>query len=238
MRHGMQDGCGVRDSKHVFYRTPPLRGGSLASIVAAIAVAVLLPACVSIGNPPAGQSVAVPSGKALVFGRIRMLDATKETIEYSPFAFDPWDQPFFGPGPQMTLELRQHYPPGGTFNYKTNPAPPIEANGSFYWILSTGDYELLGNPRLLGSRRFTTEETDTLAYFSVSTSGGTIYLGTLIISIVYDLQDVVRAWRSGESEYEIRGLRVVDERERDLAQLRERFPAFPEPVVTGYMRTE
>ncbi len=227
-----------KHSNHTLDRTSPLRGGSLASIVATIAVAFLLPACVSLGTPPAGQSVAVRFGEALVFGRIRMLDATKEIIEYSPFSFDPWDQPFFGPGPQMTLELRQLYSPGGAFKYKAYPAPPIEADGSFYWILSTGDYVLLGNPRLLGSKQFTQEETDTLAHFSISTSGGTIYLGTLIIGIVYDLQFVIRAWRTGEAEYEIRGRRVVDERERDLSQLRERFPAFPEPVVIEYMRPE
>jgi hypothetical protein len=218
---------------------PPLRGAFLASIVGGIAVAVcLLSSCVSIGTPRAGQPVAIHPGQALVFGRIRMLAATNENIEYSPFRFDPWDQPFFGPGPRMNLELRQLYSPGGVFKYKAYPAAPIEANGSFFWILSAGDYMLLGNPRLLGSKRFTQEETGTLARFSVSRTGGTIYVGTLIISIVYDLQEFVHAWRTGEAEYEIRSLRVVDERERDLLILRERFPAFPEPVVTECMRTE
>ena len=218
---------------------PAVRGAFLALIVGAIAAAVcLLSSCVSIGIPRAGQPVAIHSDQAFVFGRIRMLDATNEKIEYSPFSFDPWDQPFFGPGPRMTLELRQLYSPGGVFKYKAYPAAPIEENGSFFWILSAGDYMLLGNPRLLGSKRFTQEETSTLARFSVSASGGTIYVGTLIISIVYDLQELVLAWRRGEAEYEIQSLRVVDERERDLSKLRERFPAFPEPVVSECMRTE
>lgn len=211
------------------------------TFVAWVAVALcLLPACVSVGTPRVGEPVAIqPWGEALVFGRIRMLDATKENIEYSPFWFDPWDQPFFlGPGPRMTLELRQLQSPGGAFKYKAHPAPAIEKNGSFFWILSAGDYVLLGNPRLLGSERFTQEETETLARFTVPASGGTIYLGTLIISIVYDLQDVVHAWKTGEAEYAIRSRRVVDECERDLSQLRERFLALPEPVVTEYMRVE
>jgi ParB/RepB/Spo0J family partition protein len=47
----------------------------------------------------------------------------------------------------LTLELRKLYPPGGAFKFRTNPVPAVEKNGSFYWILSAGDYELLGNPR-------------------------------------------------------------------------------------------
>ena len=217
------------------------RSGSqhAATFVAVItAVLWLLPACMSIGTPRAGEPVAIQPGEALVFGRIRMLDAKNEHIEYSPFWFDPWDQPFFGPGPRMTLELRQLYPPGGAFKYKAHPAPAIEKTGSFFWILSAGDYVLLGNPRLYGSELFNQEETETLASFRVPASGGTIYLGTLIISIVYDLTDLVSAWKTGEAEYAILNCRVVDEREQELSQLRARFPAVPEPVVTEHMRSE
>lgn len=220
-------------------RRPPLRGALLATIVSAIAAALFLQSsCVSIGIPRAGQPVVLNPGQALVFGRILMLNARNENIKYSPFKFDPWDEPFFVTGPRMSLELRQHFPPGGVFKYKAYPAAPIETDGSFFWILSAGDYELLGNPRLLGSKRFTQDESGTLARFSVSTTGGTIYVGTLIISIDFDLVDFVLAWKNDEAEYEIRSLRVVDERERELSKLRERFPALPEPVVTGYMRTE
>jgi hypothetical protein len=219
-------------------RRPPPRGTPLAWVVAALAAAVFLQSCVSIGTPTADQPVVIQQEQALVFGRIRMLDAKKENTEYSPFRFDPWDQPFFGPGPRMTLELRQLYPPGGVFKYKAHPSPPIEADGSFFWILSAGDYELLGNPRLLGSKRFTQGETSTLARFSVSGTGGTTYIGTLIISIVYDLVDYAHAWRTDEAGYEIRSLRVVDERERDLSKLRARVPELPEPVITERMRPE
>jgi hypothetical protein len=208
-------------------------------IVAAIAAALcLLSACVSIGIPRAGERVAIRPGEALVSGRIRMLDARNESIEYSAFRFDPWDQPFFGPAPRMTLELRQLFPPGGAFKYKAHPAPAVERNGSFFWILPAGDYVLLGNPRLLGSERYTQEETEMLARFRVPASGGTVYLGTLIISVVYGLEDFLPAWRTEEAEYTIRGRRVVDEREQGLTQLRERFPGIPEPVVTELMRPE
>lgn len=220
-------------------RRPPLRSALLVSIVIAIAVTVCLQSsCVSIGTPRAGQPVLIQPGQALVFGSIRMLGGRNEDIECSPFWFDPWDQPFFGTGPRMTLELRQLCSPGGVFKYKAYPAPPIETDGAFFWILSAGDYVLLGNPRLLGSKQFAQEETGMLARFSVSTTGGTIYIGTLIISIVFDIEDFVIAWNTGEAEYEIRGLLVVDERERELSKLRERFPMLPEPVVTEHMRTE
>lgn len=209
------------------------------TFVALIATALcLLSACMSIGTPRVGEPVAIQPGEALVFGRIRMLDAKNEHIEYSPFWFDPWDQPFFAPGPRMTLELRQLFPPGGPYKYKSHPAPAIQKNGSFFWILLAGDYVLLGNPRLYGSERFSEEETATLARFKVPASGGTIYLGTLVISIAFGLQDVVPAWRTDEAEYGIRSFRVVDDREQALSQLRARFPAIPEPVVTEPMRAE
>lgn len=191
-----------------------------------------------IRTPRAGEPVAIQPGEALVFGRIRMLDAKNEHIEYSPFVPDPWDQPFFAPGPRMTLQLRQLFPPGGAYNYKVHPAPAIEKNGSFFWILPAGDYALLGNPRLYGSKRFDERETVPLAHFRVPATGGTIYLGTLIINIDFGLQDIVPAWKTDEAEYGIRSYRVVEEREPELSQLRARFPALPEPVITEPMRAE
>ena len=206
-----------------------------AGVVAALC---LLSACMPIGTPRAGEPVTIQSGEALGFGRIRMLNAKDEQLEYSAFWPDPWDQPFFGPGPRMTLELRKLYPPGGAFKYKTNPAPAIEKNGSLCWILPAGDYELLGNPRLYGSERFDPGETETLAHFRVPASGGTIYLGTLIISIDFDFGKVVQGWRREEAEYVISSVRIVDEREPELARLRARFPAVPEPVASELMRVE
>jgi hypothetical protein len=215
------------------------RGHHAAPLVGAMAVTLcLLSACLSVGVPRAGKPVVIKPDEALVFGRIRMVNAKNENIEYSPFCFDPWDQPFFVPGPRMTLELRQLSPSGGAIKYKTYPAPPIEEDGSFFWILSAGDYVLLGNPRLYGSEGFNPGETEKLADFRVRASGGTIYLGSLIISIDYDLQDNVLEWRTGEAEYTISNCGVVDEREQELSQLRARFPAFPEPVATEHMRPE
>lgn len=213
--------------------------GITATFVAGMVAALcLLSACMPIGTPRAGEPVVTPPGEVLVFGRIRMLSAKNEHIEYSAFWSDPWDQPFFGPGPRMTLELRQLHPPGGAFKYKTNPVPAIEKNGSFYWILSAGDYELLGNRRLYGSKRFEPGETEALAHFTVPASGGTIYLGTLIISVDFDIVDFVQGWGRDEAEYVVLNCRIVDEREQELLRLRALFPTFPEPVLTGYMRTE
>lgn len=219
-------------------RRSPYRSSFLASIAGAIAAVVCLQSCVSIETPRAGQPVVIGPGQALVFGRIRMLSWKNEKIEHSAFQFDPLDQPFFGTGPRMTLELRQLFPPGGMYKYKTHPTPPIQADGSFFWVLSAGDYELLGNPRLYGSKNFSAGETETLARFSVSANGKTMYVGTLVINVDFDLVDFSKAYGREEAEYRIRSLRVVDERERALPKLRERFPVFPEPVVTERMRTE
>ena len=215
------------------------RRQQMARFVAAIAAALcLLSACVSLTIPRAGEPVALQPGEAFVIGRIRMLNAKNEHIEYSAFWPDPWDQPFFGPGPRMTLELHQLFPPGEMFNYKVYPALAIEKNGSFYWILPAGDYALLGNPRLYGSERYDEAETGILARFTVPANGGTIYLGTLIISVVFDFGNVMEGWRRDETEYLISGYRVVNEREQELSRLRARYPAFPEPLVTGLMRAE
>jgi hypothetical protein len=168
-----------------------------------------------------------------------MFDAKNEKIEYSAFRFDPWDQPFFGTDPRMALELRQVFSPTGcTSTRKTCLTPPIEAEGLFFWILSAGDYELLGNQRLYGSKNFSLGETGLLARFTVPETGGTMYVGTLVINVDFDLVDFLRTYGREEAEYRIRRLRVVDEREQDFEKLRERFPSFSEPVFTKYMRTE
>jgi hypothetical protein len=215
------------------------RSPYVAAFVATIGTLLcLLSACASVGTPRAGEPVTIRPGEALVFGRIRMLDAKNEHIEYSAFWFDPWGQPFFGPGPRMTLELRQLYPPGGAIKYKSHPAPAIEKDGSFFWLLPAGDYHLLGNPRLYGSERFNPAETEGLARFRVPASGGSIYLGRLIIRIDFELPQPEHAWKTGEAEYTIHDCRVVDERERDLSRLHSRFPAIPEPVQTELMHAE
>jgi hypothetical protein len=217
------------------HQRPLMPGPLLASIVAA--AVCLLSSCVSLETPYAGQPVVIPPGRALVFGRIRMFDVKIKNTEYAPFRFDPYDQPFAGPGPRMTLELRQLLPLGGLYKYKAYPAAPVEPDGSFYWILSAGDYELLGNPRLLGSRRFSPADAISLARFSVAASGQTIDVCTLIIDVIYDFVDFLRAWKTDEAEYVVQSLRVMDERGQIL-KLHERFPALPEPVITECMRTE
>jgi hypothetical protein len=197
-----------------------------------------LAGCLAVGTPPAGRAVAAGDGQTLVFGGIRMVDEAAAGTEYAPLRWDPWDEPFFGPGPRMTLELRQLQPPGGAIVYRSLPAPRVEDDGAFYWLLAPGEYELLGNPRLPGSKRFTTAETTTLARFTVTAGEGTLYVGTLVLAIRYDLEDMVRGWKRGEAEYELRSRQVVDERDAALARLRARFPAFPEPALTDLMRPE
>ena len=208
--------------------------GALASVAAA--ALALLAACAHVVTPRAGEPVTLQPGHALVYGRLRMVDAADEHVDYKPFSFEPCHEPFCGPSPHMTLELRQRMPPGGALVYKSHPAMPIDEDGAFAWILEAGDYQLLGNPRVLGSERFTPDESETLATFAVPASGGTVYLGTLTVVVVYDLERVVRAYPSGEPEYVITAHRVADEREAELARLRTRFPALPEPLATALMR--
>lgn len=207
-------------------------------IVAIAALALcLFSACAPLRYPPAGKSVSLTHGEALVFGRISMVNANNDT-QYQAFWPDPWGEPFFGPGPRMTLELRWLNPKSKVFNYISYPAPSVEKDGYFYWILKPGDYLLLGNPDLLGSKNFYVENTRTLAHFHVSPAGGTIYLGSLIISIKYDLADFVISWNRGEAQYEISNIAVIDERESAFEKLRTRFTSIQGPTFTELMSPE
>lgn len=201
-----------------------------------LVAACLMSACASIGTPGAGQAVTVKQDQALVFGRIRMVDAGDEAIAYAPFRFDPWGGPFFTPLPRLSLELRQLLPPGGAMRYRSHPSPPIGEDGTFAWILHAGDYQLLGNPRLLGSRRYDPDESGTLARFAVPPSGGTVYVGTLLVRVAFDLVQMALGWKRDEIEYTIVGYSVFDERDAELASLRARFAALPEPVRSELMR--
>ena len=203
-----------------------MRGATL------VIVTCLLSACASVGAPRAGEPVVLKDGQALVFGRIHMLDAKDERIEYTPFKFDPWGGPFFSPLPRLSLELRQPQPPGGAVRYRSHPDPQIGEDGAFAWILESGDYQLMGNPRLYGSRRFDPNESGTLAHFAVPAPGGTVYSGTLIVRVSFGPVEAVTGWKRDELEYTIVDCRVVDESGAALAELRRKFASVPEPVQT------
>jgi len=209
-----------------------------------LAFLVVLSACMPLRYPLDGEPVSVRPGEALVFGRIRMFGSdedrkgkTSGPYEFLPFSTDPMDH-MMNPDPVMSLELRRFEPPGGAFVYKAYPLPAVGKYGAFRWILPAGDYLLAGNPRIYGSADFNPRETERLARFTVPPHGGTVYLGTLIVTIGDGLFDLAKAWKKGETEYVIRDLRVLDEREEELPELRGRFPALPEPLVTGLMSAE
>ncbi len=196
----------------------------------------LLVACLHLRVPRAGEPITLRPGEALAFGRIRLLDAEKQH-EFSPFSRDPLDH-MLKPDPIVTLELRRFEKPGGAVVYKTYTAPAVETDGSFYWILPAGDYLLAGNPRIYGSDRFDPGETRELARFNIPPGGGAIYLGALVIRIgdgLFNLENVAKA---GETEYVVRGLHVVDDRESEISALRDRFQTVPEPVLTELMIPE
>jgi hypothetical protein len=198
----------------------------------------LLFACAPIRYPPVGHPVSLSQDEVLVVGHISMVSTRNPDIKYQAFWPDVWDEPFFGPGPRMTLELRWLNPKSPAFNYMSYPAPLVERDGYFYWILKPGDYLLLGNPRLFGSKNFNVEEAQALAHFRLPSAGGTIYLGSLVISIKYDLDEFVTSWNRGEANYEISGITVIDERESAFEKLLTQFQAIPEPTVVELMITE
>lgn len=202
----------------------------------ALLILVLFSACLPLRYPRPGEPVAVRPGEALVFGRIRVLDAEKRH-EFLPFSRDPLDH-MLKPDPIMTLELRRFEKPGGAVVYKTHLTPTVEKNGSFYWILPSGDYLLAGNPRIYGSDRFDPGETAWLARFRIPAGGGAIYLGTLMVTIGDGLFNLENVLKKGETEYVVRDRSVVDDREEELLPLRERFQAIPKPVVTELMIPE
>jgi hypothetical protein len=208
----------------------------LTVVLAAAVVVCALSGCLPLKYPRAGEPVSLRPGEALVVGRIRMF-ALMNRYEFHPFSRNPWDH-VLKPDPLVSLELRRHESAEGAFTYKAYPSPVVEDDGSFYWILRTGNYSLLGNPRLLGSPGFDPGETEKLARFTVPGSGETVYVGTLVVSLYEGLFNVVNMGRRGETEYEIHSLSIVDERDEALSKLQERFPLLPKPVTTELMSVE
>ncbi len=173
-------------------------------------------------------------GSALVFGRIR---ATCPGCggELRPFSRDPMDH-MLPPDPLFTLELRRFRSPGGAVRYASSPAPEVEGDGSFYWILPEGDYALASNPRPYGSSRFDPDETTVLARFAVPAGAGTLYAGTLEIIIAIGQQELIDSWRGRETLYTVSRVTVADEREPADRALGARFPSVPGPRATVLMR--
>jgi len=191
----------------------------------------LLCACVPIRYPRTGQPIVLRQGETLVFGRIQMLSEDRR-IEFLPFSTDPRDH--FPPDPLLVLQLRWLDPPGHAYDYKVYPGPPVQGDGSFYWIVPAGRHLLLGNPRPFGSDRFDDQETRELARFSAP-DGGVIYLGTLVLRVSFGAGDAISGWRGRGWLYSIEESSVVDEHEQAFARLRERYPALPAPPAVALM---
>ena len=171
-----------------------------------------------------------------MIGRIRMF-AVRSGYEFHPFSRNPLDH-VFKPDPLMSMELRRHEPAGGAVRYRAYPAPVVEDDGSFAWILGSGDYTLLGNPRLLGSPDFDPGQTEMLSHFRVPGDGATLYVGTLVLGLAQDIFDVTNMGRRGETAYTIQSRSVVDERQEALVKLLKRFPSLPQPVTIEPMSAE
>jgi hypothetical protein len=216
-------------------RAAPDRSAAVVALAAAFALC-LLTGCLPLRYPKAGEPVAPRPGEALVFGRIRMVSEGSR-YEFRPFSRNPWDH-VLKPDPDLSLELRRFEPPGGAFIYKAYPSPVVEDDGSFYWLLPAGDYALFGRPRLLASQRGDPREAQEIARFTIPKGGGTVYVGTALIVLPQSVFEVTNMIRKGWTEYEIRVVHIVDERDEALSNLRARFSSFPPPLVTALMRPE
>lgn len=212
------------------------RTSFLFSATVFLAGTFLLSACLPVACPQEGKPVEAGTGKALVFGRIRVTSA-EYGREFLCFSKDPMDH-MLPPDPVLNLELRGIRHTGWAVRYASNPTPDIEGDGWFYWMLPCGDYVLASNPRPYGSSRFDPQETTVLARFSVPPDAGTVYVGTLEIVLRFAMVDLVEAFKGRETLYSILGLSVADEDGQAFARLLERFPSVPEPRLTAPMTPE
>ncbi len=171
-----------------------------------------------------------------MFGRIRVTCPDCRG-EFRPFSRDPMDH-MLPPDPVFTLELRQFRASSGAVRYSSSPAPGVEGDGSFYWILPEGEYALASNPRLYGSSRFDPDETTLLARFTVPPGAGTVYAGTLEITIAVGQKELIDSWRGRETLYTVSRVTVADEGEQAYRVLVARFPSVPEPRATVLLQTE
>jgi len=213
-----------------------IRKGFFVPAAALLAGTLVLSACLPAVSPREGRPVEAGTGKALVFGRIRVT-SPEYRREFLSFSKDPMEH-MLPPDPVFNLELRGIRPAGGAVRYASNPAPKVEGDGSFYWILPYGDYVLASNPRPYGSSRFDPQETTALARFSVPPGAGTVYLGTLEIVVRFGTVDLVDAFKGRETLYSILRLSVADEDGQASTCLLKRFPSVPEPRATVPMAPE
>jgi len=212
------------------------RSGRLMVACVAVVAVCTLSACLPLRYPRSGEPVALRQGESLVVGRIRMF-AVRSRYEFLPFSRNPLDH-VLKPDPIMTLELRRRESGSWAVRYRAYPAPVVADDGSFSWILGSGDYTLLGNPRLLGSPDFDPGETEELARFTVPGGGETLYVGTLVLDLSQEVFDVTNMFRRGHTEYEILSRSIVDDRDDALAKLLRRLPSLPQPVPTALMSVE
>jgi hypothetical protein len=209
-------------------------GATLAAMVALC----LVVGCLPLRHPHAGNPVLPRPGEVFVFGRIRMASegsADAGPYEFHPFSRNPGDH-VLKPDPVLTLELRRFEEPGGAFRYRVYLGPVVQDDGSFSWLLPAGEYTLFGNPRVGGAAAHP-EDTQELARFTVPASAGTLYVGTLWIVLSQDVFDVGEMVQRNWTSFEIRAVRVLEERGEAISKLRARFPAIPSPLEIGLMRS-
>ncbi|MFY9317594.1 MAG: DUF6719 family protein [Burkholderiales bacterium] len=146
-------------------RSTVLFAKRIGAMLGLLVAAVLLSACGDMPMRPVDEKVAtIAAGYGRAFGRIDYLENGKEKN---------WSGSVFG-ADLLTLFVRSVR--SGEMQYMQ-----IEGNGSFYWPLRAGDYEIVGyqvTRQMVTSARHTGRLMTT---FSVSKPGQAVYIGDLRI---------------------------------------------------------
>jgi len=173
-------------------RLAPLRRIRSAWLVRACATASLaiLTACVAIDYPRPGQPIEPRAGEALVFGRVRLFDDTRE--------YFPWRATSVL-GPELHLWLLRLEP------RSVSPELQLEQDGSFRGWLKAGDYALIANRHVIAANTTSDlerQDMHVVGLLRVPSNVVAAYAGVLVIVTkagAVDLQHLQTDYAFGET---------------------------------------
>jgi hypothetical protein len=160
-----------------------------------MAALVLLTACVTVDYPRPGQPIEARAGEALVFGRVRVLDDSRE--------YFPWRAASVL-GPELHLWFLRLEPRGVSTELQFEP------DGSFRGWLEAGDYALVANRHEVTAKETSDAERQDMrvvALLRVPSDAVAAYAGVLVLLVqagAVDLQQL-------QTDYEFGGSRVTAE---------------------------
>ncbi len=195
----------------------PMRSGTIARLALS---AIFLCSCINPRYPSKGKPVVFRDNASLVFGRIQVVE---DDVDVTGEFCDPTDllsstERLLG-FTLLDLETR-----------KVAQNVAVENDGAFYWILPAGAYRLM-------NMNYRTDVDPYLA-FRIRDGSKYVYIGNIVLRsasrIVPHLSVPKRKAGIGR-EYDVVGISVEDDYEREVEGVKARFPGPGKEFVKSLM---